>query len=265
MALSIAGVPLEGNRLVRLTYLDDSGLFNEKHDPFLVIGGVIIDADRQLVAVEDHIEELVRKHIPEKDWDGFVFHATELWSGSKYFDRVNWSREKRLLILQDLAMIPSKFDLLVTLGFQDRKLLKPPSHWDLKTKELSAHIDVFARFCETVERYMREFAPDEVTLLIFEDRDTIREITKHAHAMFRDSNRVSAFGSNLYYFPFSKIRDTIHFARKKESRHLQVADACTFIIKKALMKDKIIWPFYQLIKPQMLVIPTPLDRWEQVS
>jgi len=76
---------------MRLTYFDDSGLFNSKQEPFIVVAGVLIDADKQMIAVENHLLDLVKKHIPKQDQDGFVFHAMELWSGSRYFSKDSWT------------------------------------------------------------------------------------------------------------------------------------------------------------------------------
>jgi hypothetical protein len=266
-ARSISGTRLHGSCLVRLTYLDDAGLFNKAQEPFIVIGAAVIDADKQLIAVEDHIESLVRKHIPEKDWDGFVFHATELWSGGKYFKREEWPKEKRLAILEDLAAIPKQFDIPITFGFQAREFMRPsfyPPHYTDRDRELQGHVDAFTRCCETVEHFMRECTEDEITLLIFEDRDSVRQLVKEAHALYRDPKRMKAFGHFLY-FPFTKIRDTVHFAKKSESRHLQIADTCTFIIKKHLMKDPAIAPFYEALKPLLLVLPKGEPEWAPPS
>jgi hypothetical protein len=37
---------------VRLIYLDDAGLSNALHEPFVVIAGVMVDADRQWLKLE---------------------------------------------------------------------------------------------------------------------------------------------------------------------------------------------------------------------
>jgi len=261
---SIAGVPLVGNKLVRLTYLDDAGLFNAKQEPFIVIGGVMIDADRQMIPVEDHIQELVWKHIPEKDWVGFAFHASDLWHGGPYFKRDNWPLKKRLEILAELAEIPRQFGLVMVAGFQERALMRHhrfPPNTDDKTKELAAYNNAMVRFCESVERFMRESAPDEITMLIAEDRDTVRQLLKQWHIVYRDKDLVAGLlGPRLTYFPFERIRDTIHFAKKDESRHLQLADLCTFIFKRRLLKDEHIRPFYAAIKPRLITLPADEDE-----
>ena len=85
---------------MRFVFLDEGGI--SQHEPVVVIGGVFVHGDEQLIPLEDHLEELVRKHIPPEDWEGFVFHAKDIWNNKKYFaDKDKWTWEKRALILVD--------------------------------------------------------------------------------------------------------------------------------------------------------------------
>jgi hypothetical protein len=38
--------PLRGDKIVRLVYLDEAGISNPKDEPFLVIAGIAVNADR---------------------------------------------------------------------------------------------------------------------------------------------------------------------------------------------------------------------------
>jgi hypothetical protein len=59
----------------------------------------------------------------------------------------------------------------------------------------------------------------------------------------------------LRYFPFHHIRDGLHFSKKTESAHLQIADACAFIIKRHIMRDELAFQFYSQIAPMMIGHP----------
>ena len=110
---------------MKLVYQDEGG--TAVHELFLVVSGVVVDGDRQLVAVENHLDILVQKHIPEHDRPGLIFHATDIWSGAKYFkDRDKWPMERRLEILRDLARIPGRFDIPVAWGFVDKGKFPDP-------------------------------------------------------------------------------------------------------------------------------------------
>jgi len=252
---------------MRITYFDDAGLFNAQREPFIVIGGVIIHADGQLIPVEEHIDELVQKHIPEEDREGFVFHAMELWNGGRYFNRESWSLEKRLEILADLAAIPAKFDIPVSFGCQKREHALPfidQEKYNAREIELQLYGNTYARFCESIEYFMREVASEEITLLIGEDNSAIRAVAKMAHQHYRDPKWISENAPLLTYFPFERIRESVHFAAKPESKALQIADMCTFIIKKRLMNDPYVGPLYEALEPMMVVLPRP-ELLEQQS
>ena len=91
--------PLWGDKIVRLVYLDEVGTSNPRDEPFLVITGIAVNADRQFKEVESYLDGLLHKHVAEPD--GIVFHAMELWHGTKQFHRDHWPLEKRLEILDD--------------------------------------------------------------------------------------------------------------------------------------------------------------------
>jgi hypothetical protein len=80
-------------------------------------------------------------------------------------------------------------------------------------------------------------------MMIAEDRDKIRKITKASHSLFRgratsDLKKMmppdigSPFDSLV---PFQRVIDTVHFAKKSETAPLQIADVCAFAIKRHLM------------------------------
>ena len=63
---------------------------------------------------------------------------------------------------------------------------------------------------------MREAWPDEVALIIAEDRPLVREAIKEFHAITRDPSAVKRYDLDDGHFPFTRIRDTVHWAKKKE-------------------------------------------------
>jgi hypothetical protein len=82
----------------------------------------------------------------------------------------------------------------------------------------------------------------------------VRLAVKQAHAMFRNPSEIKKYGLDKNrLLPFRNIRDTVHCARKEESRHLQLADACTFFIKGHLNQQVVGDPFYSELRPQLLV------------
>ncbi len=54
---------------MRVVYLDESGI--SRREPVLVVAAIIAHGDTQVIPVEDHLERLVQKHIPEENREGF--------------------------------------------------------------------------------------------------------------------------------------------------------------------------------------------------
>ena len=239
---------------MRLTYVDDSGMFNSAQEPFIVVGAAIIHADKELSQVEECLDSLVRKYIPADDREDFTFHATELWSGGKYFDRQQWPRKKRSQILMDLVQIPRKLNIPLTFGYSDRQLpqslveKEDGTSINDREREQMLHGIALTMMCCTVEEFMRDL-DDEITILLMEWNDAVVHTTRELIATAKK------FHVNDDPFPFRKIKETVLFAKKHESPCLQLADICTFFVKKRLVRDSYARPFYAYLKPQLLVLP----------
>ena len=52
---------------MRLVYLDEAGVSNQEQEPFLIVAGVIIDADQDWRSLDCHLKSLARKYLPEDD------------------------------------------------------------------------------------------------------------------------------------------------------------------------------------------------------
>src|SRR6266436_2288652 len=120
---SLSGHPLDGDRILRLVYVDEAGIGKPEDEPFLIVGAVVVHADNSLVAVERYLDKIVKRHIPEEHWHDFVFHATHLFNwGGKVFTKNNpaWPLPKRLEIAGELAAVPAKFHLPLIVGICER-------------------------------------------------------------------------------------------------------------------------------------------------
>ena len=254
---AIDGSPLVGQRLVRIVYLDESGTSREEQQA--VVAGVVIDGDNQLVAIEEHIERLVERHIPEEDREGFIFHATNIWSATKYFkDRDAWPLDRRLEILHDLVEVPEQFDLPVVYGSCPRNepIEGAPagSIVDEHVRDIVVHSIAFYECARVVEKVMREYWPEENAVLIAEDRPSVKETVRHVHSRMR-TRKLPPLGADHNYLPLSHIRDTVHWAGKMHSRHLQLADICAFVIRGHLDGHPQNTPLYSKLLPMMAVYP----------
>src|SRR5258706_5538592 len=107
---SLSGVRLEGTALTRAVYMDESG--TSHGEPCLAVAAVIVHADRQLGRVEDALREIIDTFIPERCRDGFVLHASDLFSGDeKTLPPEIWEQSIRWAALQAVLSIPKKLGI----------------------------------------------------------------------------------------------------------------------------------------------------------
>jgi hypothetical protein len=245
--LSLSGVEIDGESLVRFVYLDESGI-SSKED-VTIVAGVIIDADKQWKAIEQYVEALIEEYVPKEHQHGFVFHAKELFHGSQIFDPAKYPMARRREALKKLIAIPATFGLPMVYGYSDKAIL-PELHRQYPRHQNRVfalqHANTYALCAIGVERYMREHAqPDEIATLIAENNENARYAVKKVHYLLRGKNldaqaaEVAALwwwqiGSD--YLPIRKIVDCVHFASKDEAILLQLADACAFVYRRYLEK-----------------------------
>ena len=222
------------------------------------MAGVVVDGDHQMIAVEEHLEHLVRKHIPETDHENFFFHATNIWSGTRYYkDRNAWPPDRRREVLRDLVETPQRFDLPIVFGDCPRnELITVPADvtLDERGRDIIVHSVAFFQCVCLVEKIMREVWPDEVALLIAEDRPVVKETVRQVQS-WAQNRTLPRRGDHQEYLPLRHIRDTVHWAGKRQSPLLQLADTCAFVIRRHLNEKRDIRPFYDKIRPMMVAHP----------
>lgn len=106
--------PLLGHNLVRLVYLDEAG--TSRKEPALCVAGILVHGDHEVGELYKKLDEVKGRHIPQEDRETVIFHATDIFHGSRYFTRDRWPQEKRLQILTDLANIIESMHLPVVAG-----------------------------------------------------------------------------------------------------------------------------------------------------
>jgi len=256
---SLSGAPLQGDRVVRLVYMDEAGISNVQHEPWLVVAGVVVDADKQLMALERRIASIINHYIPEHQRDGFVFHASHLFNGGgKVFDRSdsNWPLEKRLQIAAELARLPRQLGLLVAIGAVNRReFLKTfdASQWDGRDPTTAAHAIAHTVCSVHVDLWMRRNASNEVCMLIVEDNSQMRKfLTELLHSHQNPKMAPQIAGDSTKILPFRKIKASPLFEQKSQSVSLQLADFCAYVMKKSYMADVRYRDLFLELKPRII-------------
>lgn len=238
---SISGVELDGEKPVRLVYMDESGLSQES---VLVVAGVIIHPDTHWRLIEAHVAELIEKYVPVEHRNGFVFHAKDLFHGTgrTLFDRRAFPLAKSREALKELLAIPSKFHLPVPYGYIRKKTLADivkPKNGLLQNVGSLEHAVAFAMCAVAAEHYMRIGVddPEELATLIAENNTQTGKAVTQMHRILRgqveDSEAIRVWYSTLGHddVPLRKIISSVSLKEKNDDFILQLADACALAIR----------------------------------
>ena len=226
---SFVGGPLLGDNIVRMVFLDEAGTGKPEEEPYLVVAGVIVHADKQWKPIERRLEKLWYDHMPTDVPPGHALHAKELYSGGKVFTRERFDREARWHILDKLVAIPHEFNLPVVIGFV------PRSEYPVLA---DACAQAFMLVAGNVEAYMRVLPDrDEVASIILEDNQEARRHVKDTQSKLQDRDallHLPAQQRDTYWL--TRIMGEPHFEGKSAISLLQIADACAFAAKRKIMK-----------------------------
>lgn len=256
---SLSGHPLNGRKLVRMVHLDDAGLSNIKHEPHLVIAGTVLHADRQWKAVERALNELADDVVPPDKRGGFVFHAHELFHGGKTWPRDQFAKDQRWEILERLLGIVPQLGLVIVWGACRRELTAAKFQNDPSAALKTARGVAFYACAYSVEMYMRNVCDDEVATIFMEDNNEARKGHRAQHHFARNPDNEQMLRDAGYGdFALTHVVDDISFCQKTDSSPLQLADACSFVIKRYIMAKPDCERFYNVIRPQMLLWPKQL-------
>lgn len=227
------GAPLLGQNLVRLVYLDEAGTdYKVSH---LCVAGVIVHGDSQYLQIEMMFDKIVEEYIPREDRrTGFVFHATDIFHGVKYFARDKWTYDRRLSLLVEISRIIDAMNLPIVVGYYKKKEFGGgyvfPS-MPVREKEELIHNTAIVDCLMRSDKWLERFAPNELATIVHEDVPRSKKNIKQIVRVLRSADILTANAEELIKFglPLKRIIDTVHFAAKEEARPLQLADLCAFM------------------------------------
>jgi exopolyphosphatase/pppGpp-phosphohydrolase len=148
---------------------------------------------------------------------------------------------KRLEIASDLAAIPKKFNLQISIGQVERSHLPPslPGGLSESDRTIASHAMAFMTCAMNVEHWMRRNAPNEVCMLVAENNDQARKFIAESQRYHQDKKIIANLTEfERKHFPLRKIKEDPLFQPKRQNHPLVVADFVAYVWKKILMKDK---------------------------
>lgn len=246
------GGVLAGSRPVYFVYLDEAGVSNIKHEPWVVVAGVLI-SDRQWRNIETRMMALAEEYAPEGKEGEFYFHATELWSGGKILPRDTYPAERRWKALKELCRLIGEFRLPIVQGCVHRQSYIDFFSGDEDFRPAQAAVEAqivgFKLCLIAVDGLMRMTPPDEIATITVERNSQTYQHIKDAQRSLKSKNPPFEHPAIRRLLPLERIVDSVNECEKRDSYILQLADVAAFVLKKHLQGDKHIHPYLAELPP----------------
>lgn len=176
--------------------MDEAGTTAE--EPVAVVAAIIVQADGQWREAKLQLEAVKQEYVATHRQEGFVFHATDIYSGRGKFK--GWLVDQRRSLLRGLLRIPQALNIPVAFGFV-RKEAVP----DTTTR----HMMAFAFCIKAASDLVRVNFPGENMIIMAEDVPALQGKLKRVPKVF---------GNNLDWLtkhPFDVAIDEINFVQKR--------------------------------------------------
>lgn len=247
---AFGGGPLLGSKWVRIAFLDESGVGNPEVEPITVVAGVVVYGDVDYVPLKTALDEIVASFPKEQKEKRFV-HTAQLLGGFHPFTKANgWTETKRLDVLARLAQLPTEIGLPIVWGEFERARFKEDPRNVTNNESHYSHVMAAVNCTLQVERLMRENTPpNEICSIVMERREHTQKLLTDAQRFLSNPPDGFVKGNNRHWMPISRIIGTPHFEVKEDAGLLQMADFCALILKRRLMRDPRVDPFYEAIRP----------------
>ena len=243
--------------IMRHVYFDEAGIGNPDSEPYTVVAGIMLHVDKQYEALQKYLldmaDDLVASEFkrPAK----FVFHAKELWHGSGFFPRDEWSLQKRLEILGHLADIPAKFELPIIYSCVKRaELSRKYKKKTIKESNKICHTTCFLSCLSQVERWMEKFHKEEKAFAVVENHNDHKDFLSGIAQLLANPRIRSVIENdpNVSWAPLTYIVDEPLFVGKSGTSPVQIADVCAFILARALANANHSESLLKKIEPQLV-------------
>lgn len=233
---SLSGVRLQGTKLSRHIYIDESGVSKEK---LLVVAGVIIDPDREFTVLEQYLDALAKFYVPpEHYFPGFPLHFKDLFHGTDVWDKRTYPRERSLELLNKLVGIPATTGLPMVWGYiktSEFNAASPDRKQHLQTA-LNQNL-AFSLCLVAAEKVMREYVVPNEYAWTFAETNYAADVLKMGLRMLRGqygSEGLLTVPGAEEYLPLRRIKEAVNLVSKNDSIVMQLADMCAGMFRYSL-------------------------------
>lgn len=229
---------------MRIVYVDEAGTSKKEEAPFVVVAGVVVHGDHQLRKLRDRLSAIQTKYVPEADRESLVLHTCDIYGGNKYFDtkrKPEWSYERRMALLTEIARLPAEANLQVTFGivrrdeFPYNKELPIADERDCIRKAIGV---AYMGCIIEVDQWFRHHAKGENGIVVAEDNANTRQFIKETQQYHQRQEIAKHLDEReRNYFPLKHIHEDPNFQEKRVAHPLVLADFIAFFLTRRLRGD----------------------------
>ncbi|MFI5398652.1 MAG: DUF3800 domain-containing protein [Candidatus Binatia bacterium] len=227
---------------MRVIYSDEAGIGDERVEPITVVAAVIVHPDDQWSGISEAIEQILHDLVPAEK------HATFEFKAGRLFSRI----VKNEKLVRRFLRIIGDYKLPVAVGAVDRAALRGWARRELRKTLSATEVQqvAFMACARVVEEIFKRIFPKEKALWIADE--TRAKIPMKASLGWYQKK---AINPQADVRRFEHIVDTVYFGNSHESRGIQLADFCNFLVKRHLMGKTSTERFYELIEDRTVILP----------
>jgi hypothetical protein len=250
--------------IVRVVYSDESGVGSERDEPLTVVAGLMLNIDSQWHPVLASVEKTLREILGREEISTYEIRARNLYHQIRRDEPTAKALMSALMKIPDQHRVPIFYGAVDRAGYMYfmREIYVRSVYRGLNAEERLSDVrpapDAFGealKLClNRVDSFVHTVFPTEQVLWIH-DRGRYDDDAKSQLEKVRVLG-ASEFGVMLRenlegYLERSHVVDTIYFGDSRDSRALQLADACCSTITRHLRGDPVATPYYEMLKPQI--------------
>jgi hypothetical protein len=157
--------------------------------------------------------------------------------------------------LDQIAQIPSKFDIPVLIGVVEKKKHSWGENQSENEVEAWNYALSFGLCAAFGEYFVKEFAAGEVASLIVEDVPHMRRHAQRGFGFLKSSDRDWAVGVLKKCVPLTQIVEPPMFVAKDQSSILQISDLLAFIFCRRVNGHSDVQPIFERFAGNILALP----------
>ena len=253
----------KGEALMYLVYLGESGStgtsFNDPNQPHHVYGGLMIHED-QWNETNAEFSQLCQRYFEHGRGEAGApkeLRATEMVHGKGCFS--SWAKDRRLQLVDDLLGIVTRRSTPMIVTYVDKQefLSARQDESDGPHRWRGPWEPAFSRFVFSLDLLM-----DELNMEAMSPEDLARgapvKVRERAviiadEANCTDPHFMQEFLKTEIDIPTGAVLESIHFSRAEESHFAQLADICTYFVRRHLQQPSRPNPQYSALETSRVI------------